>query len=97
MYISDAWQKRKAPVVWEVDRFSNLGEGEVDLSEDNGQVERVVNTLVATMDVVARRYPSYSAIILLKNKNEKYVSLPRIRITRSCYKLDIILRYTREN
>ena len=94
MYISDAWQKRKAPVVWEVDRFSNLGEGEVDLSEDNGQVERVVNTLV---DVVARWYPSYSAIILLKNKNDKYVSLPRIRITRSCYKLDIILRYTREN
>ena len=81
----------------EVDRFSNLGEGEVDLSMDNGQVERVVGTLVATMAVVARRYPSYSAIILLKNKNEKYVSLPRIRITRSCYKLDIILRYTREN
>ena len=82
----------------EVGRFSNLWEGEVDLSEDNGQVETVVSTLVATMDVhVARRYPSYSAIILLKNKNEKYVSLPRIRITRSCYKLDIILLYTREN
>ena len=97
MYISDAWQKRKAPVVWEVDRFSNLGEGEVDLSMDNGQVERVVGTQVATIAVVARRYRSYSAIILLKNKNDKYVSLPRIRITRSCFKLDIILRYTREN
>ena len=36
-----------------MDGFSNLREGEVDLNEDNDQVEWVVSTLVATLDVVA--------------------------------------------